>query len=143
VVGQATLGGVEPNLNDNNVNGPYLGLEYGQYTGLSGGDLRLTVASIINVALGVLGAVAVSLIVYAGFLWMTAAGNDEQVDKAKSVMSAAVIGLAIIMSAYVITQFVFQSLTRATKGGAQSQSGARCSVGIDCTSGSCTNGTCD
>ena len=96
--------------------GPYLGLEYGKATGLSDQDLRITVGQIINVSLTLLGMVAVSLMVYAGFLWMTAAGNDDQIGKAKSVMTAAVIGLVIIMSAYAITRFVLRATYQATTG---------------------------
>ncbi len=97
--------------------GPYLGLEYGENTGLGGSDIRVTVANIIKVILGLLGIIAVSLIVYAGFLWMTAAGNDDQITKAKGIISASVVGLAIILSAYSITTFVFNSLSDATQGG--------------------------
>lgn len=98
-------------------NGPDLGLEYGEQTGLGKGDVRTTVARIITVSLGLLGIVAVSLIVYAGFLWMTAGGNEEQVNTARSILTTSVIGLAIILSAYSITQFVVRSLSQATAGG--------------------------
>jgi len=45
------------------------------------------------------------LMVYAGFLWMTAGGVEENVTKAKSLLMQAVIGLAIVLSAYSITIF--------------------------------------
>lgn len=93
-----------------------LGLGYGQATGLGSEDLRFTVARIINVALSLLGIIAVVLVVYAGFMWMTAAGNDEKVGKAKKILIGAVIGLAIILSAYAITNFVVKELFQATTG---------------------------
>lgn len=98
------------------VEGPYLGLEYGEQTGLGKGDVRTTVARIIQVSLGLLGIVAVSLIVYAGFLWMTGGGNEDNVTKAKSILVTSIIGLAIILAAYSITQFVFRNLYQATTG---------------------------
>ena len=58
--------------------------------------------------------VTVILILFAGFQWMTAAGNGDKIDKAKQTLSAAVIGLAIIMSAYSLTAFVMKSLMSAT-----------------------------
>ncbi|MBI3115589.1 MAG: hypothetical protein HYZ09_03835, partial [Candidatus Kerfeldbacteria bacterium] len=39
-------------------------------------------------------------------MWMTAAGNDERIDKAKKVISAAVIGLIIVLLAWAIVIFV-------------------------------------
>ena len=95
-----------------------LGLSHGQKTGLGQGDVRDTVGSIINIGLTLLGTVALVLVVYSGFLWMTAAGNDDQIGKAKSILSASVIGLVIILSAYSITRFVVQKGFEATTGGA-------------------------
>lgn len=60
------------------------------------------------------------LILYGGILWMTAAGNTENVDKAKSIFVAAVIGLIIVLSAYTITKFVFSSLGGIEGGAATS-----------------------
>ena len=42
---------------------------------------------------------------YAGFLWMTASGNSEQVEKATGILKMAIIGLIIVMAAYSITYF--------------------------------------
>lgn len=82
--------------------------------GLGSGDIRLTIARIINVALGLLGIVAVVIILLGGFTWMTAAGNEEKVDKARKLIVAGIIGLAIILSAYAIARFVINSLVTAT-----------------------------
>lgn len=69
-------------------------------------DPRLIAANIIRSVLQVLGILFLILTVYAGFLWMTAGGNEDQVKKAKSLLFQAVIGLVIILAAYAITQFV-------------------------------------
>lgn len=81
---------------------------------LSSTDPRIIVAKIIRVALGFLGIIVLVLILYGGFLWMTSAGNEEQIDKAKKFLINAVIGLAIILSALAIVQFVIRALTRST-----------------------------
>ena len=83
---------------------------------LGGGDIRVMIARIINVALGLLGIVALLLILYGGFLWMTAGGNSEKLDKAKKIILRAVIGLIIIISAYSITYFVFRYLPGGGSG---------------------------
>jgi hypothetical protein len=87
----------------------------GSNTGLNGQtDFRDTIALIIRSVLGLLGVIALALIVYAGFLWMTAGGNSEQVGSAKSVLINSVIGLVIILSAYAITYAVFDILLAGT-----------------------------
>ena len=94
--------------------GPYLGMDYAALTGLGKSDIRWTAARIVQAALGLLGMLATVLIIYAGFKWMTAVGNEEQAGEAKKIMYQAVIGLVIIMSAYSIVRFVLPSLFNAT-----------------------------
>lgn len=71
------------------------------------------VGSFIAAALGLLGVVLVVLVIYAGFIWMTAQGNDEKIKKAKGMITSAVIGMIIIFAAYAITNFVVASLGTA------------------------------
>ncbi len=91
-----------------------LGVYVGEQTGLSGQDIRISVVKVINVLLGLLGLVFVVLILYAGFMWMTSAGNTEKVDTAKKILGASIIGLVIIMTAYSITRFVLINLSEVT-----------------------------
>ena len=87
-----------------------------QPLGLPATDIRLVVANIIRIALGLLGIIAVVLMIYAGYLWMTAGGNDEQIGTAKKFLINTAIGLAIILSAYAIVSFVISKLIDATTG---------------------------
>lgn len=82
--------------------------------GLASTDIRTTIARIVRQVMAFLGIITVLLMLYAGFLWMTAGGNDEQIGTAKKIMVAAVIGLAIILSAYGLANFVIQKLVVAT-----------------------------
>ncbi|KKW42723.1 MAG: hypothetical protein UY92_C0004G0059 [Candidatus Magasanikbacteria bacterium GW2011_GWA2_56_11] len=93
-----------------------LALDCAAASGLVATDPRLIAARIINVILGVLGTVATLLIFYAGFLWMTAAGNEDQVTKAKSIMFSAVVGLVIILSAFGISTFIVRYIYEASSG---------------------------
>ena len=68
------------------------------------------VANIIGVILGFLALIFLVLTIMAGFKWMTAGGNDEEVKKAQTSLKNAVIGLVIVLAAYAITYFVFNSL---------------------------------
>ena len=69
-----------------------------------------TIASIIKVFLGFLGIIFIILVIWAGYNWMTAGGNEEKVTKARTTIFRAVIGLIIIVSAYAITHFVFGAI---------------------------------
>ena len=80
---------------------------------LGDADLPEVIGRIINVALGLLGTVAVVVILIGGFKWMTAGGNDDQVAEARKWIFSGIIGLGIIMSAWAITRFVFRSLNTA------------------------------
>jgi amino acid transporter len=86
----------------------------GQNIELGTQDIRVTIAKIINVAMGLLGIVAVVIILLGGFKWMTAGGNDENVKQAKKLIVSGIIGLVIILTAYAIAQFVLSSLLEAT-----------------------------
>jgi hypothetical protein len=77
-------------------------------------DIRVIIAKIIRAVLSLLGIIAVVIILYGGFLWMTAGGKEDQISKAKDVLRNGVIGLAIILSAFSITQFILSKLAGAT-----------------------------
>jgi len=68
------------------------------------------VATVVKAFLGLLGIIFLVLIIYAGYEWMTAAGDEEKVTKAKDTLTRAIIGLIIIILAYAITYFVFTKL---------------------------------
>lgn len=61
------------------------------------------VGTIIGTALTLVGLIFLILMVYAGYLWMTARGEEDQIDKARKIIIGTVIGLVIVVSAYAIT----------------------------------------
>ena len=85
-------------------------------TGLAS-DLPSSVGTIISAALSLVGTIFLVLTIYAGILWMTASGNEDQVGKAKKIITAAIIGLVITMAAYAITSFVTGRLGGGSEGG--------------------------
>ena len=72
------------------------------------------IATGVKAALSLLGIIFLVLIIYAGFNWMTAQGDEKKVDTAKDTLTRAVIGLIIITAAYSITYFVFSNLPSGT-----------------------------
>ena len=73
-------------------------------------NLQGSIGAIIGVLLGFAGIVMVVVIIYGGFLWMTAGGDEAKVDKAKKYVKNAIIGLIIILAAYMITYFVTEQI---------------------------------
>ena len=69
-----------------------------------------TIANVIRTVVGFVGVIFVILMVWGGLLWMTSAGNDERVGKAKKMIAAGIIGLVIVLSAYAITALVLATL---------------------------------
>ncbi len=68
--------------------------------------LNTRVGAIIGIILSFIGVIFLILMIYAGISWMTAAGNDEKVKKAKDLIINAIIGLIIVLAAYAITAFI-------------------------------------
>lgn len=75
------------------------------------GNLPSLIGSFIQAVLGLLGIIFVILIIYAGFIWMTAGGDASKITKAKGIITAAITGLAIVLLSYAITFFVISSIT--------------------------------
>lgn len=74
--------------------------------GTAESELQNIVGIAIGAALTLVGLFFLILMVYAGFLWMTARGESDQVDKARKIIVGSIIGLVIVLSAYAITVFV-------------------------------------
>ncbi len=79
-------------------------------------DIRVTVVRIINIVLSVVGVVFLILIVLAGFKYMTAAGNEDQVSTAVKQITQAVIGFVIIASAWGVSYFILLRISAAASG---------------------------
>ncbi len=84
-------------------------------TGLGTADLKDTVVNIIQWVLGILALVAVALVIYGGFTWMTAAGNEERIEKGKKIISAAIVGLIVVILAWAIVIFVAGTTKNVTQ----------------------------
>jgi len=77
-------------------------------------DIKAVIARIIRVLLGFLGIIAVVIVLWGGFQWMTAAGNEEKVTSARATLTAGLIGLIIILSAYALASFIITTILNET-----------------------------
>lgn len=81
-------------------------------------SLQVVIGRILNPIIGFSGTVFLILVIISGIMWMTAGGNDERVTKAKRVLRAAVIGLAIVIFSYGIVRLVSSLLITGDTPGA-------------------------
>ena len=87
-----------------------VGFKYGPYQTAGELTLATTIGVVIKVALSLIGVVFIILMVYAGYNWMTAAGEEEKVRKAKDTIWRAVIGLVITIGSYAIWAWIYKYL---------------------------------
>ncbi len=85
----------------------------GDVAGLGEANLTEVIARIIRAVLGFLGVVAVVIILWGGFLWMTSGGAEDKVKNARKLIIMGIVGLAIVLAAYAIAAFVITSLVSA------------------------------
>lgn len=84
----------------------------GSRTGLSTSenDPSRLIGNVINGLLDFLGVAFLVLIIYGGIIWMTAAGNEQKVERAKKIIMSSAIGLSIIILSRIITFFILDIL---------------------------------
>jgi len=68
--------------------------------------------NIIRAALGMIGAIALLMFVYGGFLWLTSGGSPDKVKKGKDVMVWAAIGLVIVFTSAALVSFVLGAFSK-------------------------------
>lgn len=78
--------------------------------------LASTVGRIVRVFLSLVGITFTVLMLYGGYLWMTARGEESQITKAKDVIRASIIGLIIALGAFSISNFVVDAILSSTEG---------------------------
>ncbi len=85
----------------------------GDSAGLNSEDPRTYIGAGIKVVLSITGSLFLMLIVFAGYVRLTAQGEEERIKKSNSTAIAAVLGLSIVLLAYGITLFVTSRLYNA------------------------------
>ena len=88
--------------------------------GLGAADLKQTILNVVKLALGLLGLIAVIVMIYGGFVWLTSRGDEKKIDKAKRILLNGAIGLVIILVSWAIVLFIQRFITNATGSAAAS-----------------------
>ena len=87
---------------------------YGEGLGNTRFEARLI--AVINFLIGFIGIIAFLLLIYAGYEWMMARGNEEKVEKAKRVVREVIIALLILVFARIFTEFVLTQIEKSLTG---------------------------
>jgi len=76
--------------------------------------VQLIIGNVIKAALGVVGSIALLMMTWGGYRWLTAMGNSERVEKGKDTLIWAALGLVVIFAAYAITSYIIGKLVTGT-----------------------------
>ena len=63
---------------------------------------RNFILKVLNFALSFLGIIAIAMLIYAGFLYVTAMGEDGQVEKSKKILGYSAVGIVLILASYAL-----------------------------------------
>ena len=100
--------------------------------------------------LGIVGSLALVMFIYGGFMFLISAGSSEKIGQARKIIIAAVIGLIIVFTSFLIIKFILSSLGLNWNGQAANMVPTTCAAlanqnysCIDSSSGSnCIAGIC-
>ncbi|PIS04867.1 MAG: hypothetical protein COT81_04400 [Candidatus Buchananbacteria bacterium CG10_big_fil_rev_8_21_14_0_10_42_9] len=79
------------------------------------GQIFSQIGAVVAVFFSILGIFFVILFIYGGFIWMNSRGNEDEVNRSKNILRAAVIGLIITLLAFAISNFIFSSIINASE----------------------------
>jgi hypothetical protein len=90
------------------------------------GQVPVIIGLVIKTALGLVGIVFLVLMVYTGYIWMIARGDESKTEKAKNTIINSIIGIVIVVAAYAITSYFVTAFNPpdATPNGAASTTAA-------------------
>lgn len=83
--------------------------DIGSQVGLPASDFVPAVLNVMRLVLGLAPLVAVVMLIFGGFMWMTSGGDEERLEQAKKTVSGALIGLVIIFLSWAIVNFVIRT----------------------------------
>ncbi len=76
------------------------------------GDLMTLIYSLINWSIGIAALVCVVVLIFSGYKYITAAGDENKVESATKTLTFAIIGLVVCFIAVILVRFVLQNLIK-------------------------------
>lgn len=92
-------------------------------------DPAAVAASVLSGGFYLLGTIFLALMIYGGFVWGKAAGRDEEVTRARKIITTSLIGMIILLSSYGITSFVLRKAGATGVGAGEAGGGSQIETG--------------
>lgn len=83
----------------------------GYVIGSEATDINAVIGQVIAVVLGLVGVIFMAFLIYGGYVWMTAAGNEDKVKKATKTITNSLVGLIVVLASYAISYFIISQFT--------------------------------
>jgi len=80
----------------------------------TGVGIESMISLIIGIALSFVGVIFLVLMIYGGYIWMIARGNEQEVQKAKDIIKNSIIGLLVVVAAYGVSWYIINALGTTT-----------------------------
>ena len=69
-------------------------------------DLTQTISNLVAILLGLVGVVGVGYFIYGAYMYLTASGAPNQMERGKSAMMTALAGIVLALVAYGVVELV-------------------------------------
>lgn len=76
---------------------------------LGASDMATAIGKAIKMGTGILGSIALIMVLYGGILWMTSSGNAEKIRQATDILVWSSLGIVVILASYGLVDYVFEA----------------------------------
>ena len=73
-------------------------------------QLTQTISNLVGILLGIVGAVGVGFFIYGAYMYLTASGAPNQMERGKSAMMTALAGIVLALVAYGVVELVMDAV---------------------------------
>ena len=73
-------------------------------------QLTQTISNLVGILLGVVGAIGVGFFIYGAYMYLTASGAPNQMERGKSAMMTALAGIVLALVAYGVVELVMNAV---------------------------------
>ena len=76
------------------------------------GSLESWIGDVINLVVGLAALICVGILIFSGYMYITAAGDEAKVEKAGKSLTYAIVGLVICFIAVILVEFVLKNVLK-------------------------------
>ena len=91
-------------------------------------ELTQTISNLVGILLGIVGAVGVGFFIYGAYMYLTATGAPNQMERGKSAMMTALAGIVLALVAYGVVELVMNAVVNPGGGRKGRAARTRCAL---------------